>query len=106
MSDIEDIEKTAQNVVDNAKEFFRGLMKKYWYLLSRGLHWIYPGDSDIYQQHGNTPHCNVDFQPIFGRCRCFNRNSFDSMDVTFSSASNCRLFWYNCRGILVENLIQ
>ena len=33
MSDIEDIEKTAQNVVDNAKEFFRGLMKKYWYLL-------------------------------------------------------------------------
>ena len=33
MSDIEDIEKTAQNVVDNVKEFFRGLMKKYWYLL-------------------------------------------------------------------------
>ena len=33
MSDIEDIEKTAQDVVDNAKEFFRGLMKKYWYLL-------------------------------------------------------------------------
>ena len=30
MNDIEDIEKTAQNVVDNVKEFFRGLMKKYW----------------------------------------------------------------------------
>jgi MFS family permease len=33
MSDIEDIEKTAQTVVDNVKEFFRGLLKKYWYLL-------------------------------------------------------------------------
>ena len=33
MSDIENKEKTAQTIVDNAKEFFRGLMKKYWYLL-------------------------------------------------------------------------
>jgi hypothetical protein len=33
MSDIEDIEKTAQNVVDNVKQFFQGLIKKYWYLL-------------------------------------------------------------------------
>jgi hypothetical protein len=33
MSDIEDIEKTAQNVVDNVKQFFYGLIKKYWYLL-------------------------------------------------------------------------
>lgn len=32
MSDIEDIEKTAQNVVDNVKEFFRGFISKYWYL--------------------------------------------------------------------------
>lgn len=33
MSDIEDIEKAAQDVVDNVKNFFRGLLRKYWYLL-------------------------------------------------------------------------
>jgi hypothetical protein len=33
MSDIEDVEKAAKDVVDNVKEFFRGLFRKYWYLL-------------------------------------------------------------------------
>ena len=33
MSDIEDIEKAAQDVVDNVRDFFRGLLRKYWYLL-------------------------------------------------------------------------
>ena len=33
MSDIEDIEKAAQDVVDNVHIFFRGLLRKYWYIL-------------------------------------------------------------------------
>jgi hypothetical protein len=33
MSDIEDVEKAAQDVVDNVKEFFQGFLRKHWYLL-------------------------------------------------------------------------
>jgi hypothetical protein len=33
MSDIEDVKKAANDVVDNVKEFFRGFIRKHWYLL-------------------------------------------------------------------------
>jgi hypothetical protein len=33
MSEIDDIEKLAQDVVNTVKEFFRSLLRKYWYLI-------------------------------------------------------------------------